>query len=319
KRLGGIARERRMPRFAEVTFVDWFGRHRPRHPQGRPVLLFPDTFTNFFRPEAAVAATLALEEAGFRVAIPRRPLCCGRPLYDWGMLDTAKRLLRQACDTLAREVRAGVPVVVLEPACAAAFRDELVNLFPQDETAKRLARQTLLFSELIDREGENFPLPHLQRRALVHFHCHHKAALNRQAEERVLRQLGLDLTVPPAGCCGMAGSFGFESDKYELSMKAAEEVLLPAVREAPPQTLIVADGFSCREQIEQATPRPTKHLAEVIAEGMGFDPAAALRSGERTALPRAIALAGATAALGLALAATLARRSQAQPSAPAEN
>jgi FAD/FMN-containing dehydrogenase/Fe-S oxidoreductase len=316
KRLGGIARERRMPRYAEVTFVDWFGRHRPRHPEGRRVVLFPDTFTNFFRPEAAVAATLALEEAGFRVAIPRRSLCCGRPLYDWGMLDTAKRLLRQACGTLAREVRAGVPVVVLEPACAAAFRDELGNLFPEDETAQRLAHQTLLFSELIDREGERFPLPHLQRRAVVHFHCHHKAVLKTEAEERVLRQLGLDLTLPPAGCCGMAGSFGFESDKYELSMKAAEEVLLPAVREAAPQTLIIADGFSCHEQIEQAAARPTKHLAEVIAEGMGFDPAAALRSGGGAALPRAIALLGGTAALGLAVGAALARRTQAREAHP---
>jgi FAD/FMN-containing dehydrogenase/Fe-S oxidoreductase len=317
KRLGGIARVRHMPRYAETSFVDWFRHHRPRHPQGRRVLLFPDTFTNFFRPQTAVAATLALEEAGFRVAIPRRSLCCGRPLYEWGMLDTAKRLLRQALATLDGDLRAGVPLVVLEPACAATFRDELVNLFPEDAAAKRLARQTMLLSELIDREGERFPLPHVQRRATVHFHCHHKAVLGTQAEERILRLLGLDLALPPSGCCGMAGSFGFESDKYELSMQIAEQVLLPAVRNTAPEALVIADGFSCREQIEQAVSRPTRHLAEVIAEGMGFDPAAALRAGARAAAPRALALAGGTAALGLVLAAALARRKQAREAQPA--
>ncbi|HJU20269.1 MAG TPA: FAD-binding and (Fe-S)-binding domain-containing protein, partial [Stellaceae bacterium] len=315
KRLGGIAPERRMPRYAEVSFVDWFHRHRPRHPHGRPVVLFPDTFTNFFRPQSAVAATLALEEAGFRVAIPRRSLCCGRPLYDWGMLDEAKHLLRQAMAALDADLRGGAPLVVLEPACAAAFRDELVNLFPEDDRARRLARQTTLFSELVDREGENFPLPHLQRRALVHFHCHHKAVLKTEAEERVLRQLGLELVTPPSGCCGMAGSFGFESDKYAVSMTAAEEVLLPAVRAAGPETLIVADGFSCREQIEQAVPRTTKHLAEVVAEGMGFDPEAVLRAGSGAGL-RALAWAGGAAALGLALGTALARRRAAQAAQP---
>jgi FAD/FMN-containing dehydrogenase/Fe-S oxidoreductase len=309
KWIGGIAPQRQLPPFAEVTFVEWFARHKPRNPRGPHVLLFPDTFANFFRPASAVAAVQLLEEAGWRVGIPPRQLCCGRPLYDWGLLDLASRLLRQVLDALADHIALGTPVIGLEPACTAAFRDELVNLFPTDARARRLARQTMTLSEFIVRHDGNFPLPHIECKALVQLHCHHRAVLDSDAETQVLRQLGLDATVLPSGCCGMAGSFGFEADKYEVSLKAAERVLLPAIRRASEDAVVLADGFSCREQIEQATGRPTKHLAEVIAEGMGLAPGGALAAFAAKKHERQLVAAGGALALtGIVGAALLYRR-----------
>jgi Fe-S oxidoreductase len=147
----------------------------------------------------------------------------------------------------------------------AVFRDELTNLFPEDRDAQRLSRQTFLLSELLAQDRENLAFPKLSRKAIVHGHCHQKAVLRMDDMEKVLRDLGLDVEVLDSGCCGMAGSFGFEAgEHYEVSMKCGEQVLLPAVRQAAEDTLIVADGFSCREQIAQATDRRALHLAEVL-------------------------------------------------------
>jgi len=155
--------------------------------------------------------------------------------------------------------------VGLEPSCVAVFRDELINLFPEDRDAQRLSRQTFLLSELLVQDREKLTLPKLDRQAIVHGHCHQKAVLRMDDMEKVLRDLGLDVEVLDSGCCGMAGSFGFEAgEHYEVSMKCGEQVLLPAVRQAAEDTLIVADGFSCREQIAQATGRQALHLAEVL-------------------------------------------------------
>jgi Fe-S oxidoreductase len=154
--------------------------------------------------------------------------------------------------------------VVLEPSCAAVFRDELTNLLPHDERARRLKKQTFVLSEFLERRAQHFQPPLLPRRAVVHMHCHHKAILRTGPEEAVLRKLGLDYKVLDSGCCGMAGSFGFEKEHYEVSIACGERVLLPAVREADHEALIIADGFSCREQIAQTTDRSALHLAEVI-------------------------------------------------------
>jgi FAD/FMN-containing dehydrogenase/Fe-S oxidoreductase len=229
-----------------------------------PVLLWPDTFNNYFLPGTAMAAADVLETAGFRVIVPRANLCCGRPLYDHGMLDRAEALLLQILDELSPEIEAGVPVVGLEPSCVAVFRDELLNLFPHDERAQALARQTYLLSEFLETHARYFQLPRLERTALVHGHCHHKSIQKMTAEESVLRRLGIDFRQPAPGCCGMAGSFGFERDKYDVSQAIGELELLPAVRSAPFDCLIIADGFSCREQIAQNTDRHALHLAEVI-------------------------------------------------------
>ncbi len=268
KLVAGIPRQRRIPVFAARTFRQWFNRRPSRNSQGAPVLLWPDTFNNYFLPETAKAAVGILESAGYLVLLPQANLCCGRPLYDWGMLDRAKRLLLDILNALENEIESETPIVVLEPSCAAVFRDELLNLFPRDERAHRLSRQTFLLSEFLEQKAKHFPLPKLARMALVHGHCHHKSIMRMTDEETILRRMGIDFQSPAPGCCGMAGSFGFESDKYEISVAIGELELLPAVRKAPQEFLIIADGFSCREQIAQCTARRAMHLAEVIQMAM---------------------------------------------------
>ncbi len=268
KRLGGIAPARQLPAFAPRTFKQQF-RRRVLPPttgitesERKRVMLWPDTFNDHFHPEVAMAAVEVLEAAGYTVIVPKQSLCCGRPLYDYGYLDTAKQLLRRILDTLAPEIQAGTPIVGLEPSCVSVFRDELCNLFPHDENARRLSQQTFLLSEFLVRIG--YSPPSLARKAIVHGHCHHKSVLGMRDEEALLRQMGLDLSVLDSGCCGMAGAFGFERDHYDFSLKIGERVLLPAVRAADPETLLLTDGFSCREQIAQVTGRRTLHLAEVM-------------------------------------------------------
>jgi Fe-S oxidoreductase len=276
KLAGGVPAQRRIPAFAPETFKDWWERQEPRrHGRIRPspgaqprkdnaVLLWADTFNNHFLPSTAKAAVEVLEAAGFDVTVPRAHLCCGRPLYDVGALDRAKSLLLQIMDELLPEIEAGTPIVVLEPSCASVFRDELTNLFPKDERAQALSKQVFLLSEFLEQRAKDFPLPKLSRKALIHGHCHHKAIMKMTAEEAVLQRMGVDFTAPAPGCCGMAGAFGFEKEKYDVSKAIGELELLPAVRQAPTDWLIVADGFSCREQIAQETDRHTLHLAEVL-------------------------------------------------------
>jgi FAD/FMN-containing dehydrogenase/Fe-S oxidoreductase len=277
KLAAGIPRQRSIPAFAPQSFKNWF-QNRQRNADGEytasrnkdapPVLLWPDTFNNYFLPGTARAAVEVLEAAGFQVRIPPANLCCGRPLYDFGMLDRAKKLLLQILDALGPEIESGIPVVGLEPSCVAVFRDELLNLFPNDQRAQTLSRQTFLLSEFLETKAPRFPLPRLERRALLHGHCHHKSIMKMTAEESVLRRLGIDFQSPAPGCCGMAGSFGFEHDKYDISMAIGELELLPAVRKAPADWLIIADGFSCREQIAQGSDRHALHLAEVLQMGI---------------------------------------------------
>lgn len=218
------------------------------------MLVWPDTFTNYFTPEVGIAA----------VDIPERPLCCGRPLYDYGMLPTAKRWLRRILDDLREPIEVGVPVIGLEPSCLTVFRDELVNLFPDDVDAARLRAQCVTLADFLT--ARQYQPPRMNRQALVQVHCHHGAVLGFGTEAVLLRDMGLDLEIPDSGCCGMAGSFGFErGERYEVSQACGERVILPAVRSASADTLIVADGFSCREQIAQATGRRPLHFAQVLA------------------------------------------------------
>ncbi len=263
KAVSGIAQERSIAKFAPRTFLKLFASRKPGPSAGKPVVLWPDTFNNFFHPETAMAAVEVLEHAGYRVQIPPVRLCCGRPLYDFGMIDQAKRQLRAILDVLRPQIEAGVPLVGLEPACVAVFRDELVGLFPDDETARKLARQTFMLSEFLIKQADYTPPP-LLRSALVHGHCHQKAVVGMTEEIELLRRLGLDLDILDSGCCGMAGSFGFDKKKYEVSMAIGERVLLPKVRAAQADTLIVTNGYSCREQIEQGAGRKALHLAEVL-------------------------------------------------------
>jgi FAD/FMN-containing dehydrogenase/Fe-S oxidoreductase len=317
KRLGGIAVQREPPRFAETTFRAWWRSRPPRRTGGKRVLLWPDTFNNHFHPGTARATVDVLEAAGYEVIVPDVPLCCGRPLYDYGMLDLAKRLLRRILDTLAPSIRAGIPVIGMEPSCVAVFRDELPNLFPEDQDANRLSEQAFMLGEFLVREG--WEPPKLRRTALVHGHCHHKTVLGFEAEEALLEKLGLAAEVLDSGCCGMAGSFGFEAgERYEVGKAVGERVLLPAVRNADDDTIILTDGFSCRSMIEQETDRRALHLAEVIKMALDRGPGgptavrpedavnqlepgpAGHRSPARTLLPWGAAVAGAgLVALGI--------------------
>ena len=231
-----------------------------------PVTLWPDTFNNYFHPEVAKAAVEVLEMAGFQVQTPQASLCCGRPLYDFGMLDTAKQWLQQILDALRPQIEADVPIVVLEPSCLAVFRDELVEILPHEKDANRLKANAFLLSEFLEKKAPNFSDPKLDRHALVWGHCHHRSVAGMEAEKTVLKKMGLDFRVASeATCCGMAGSFGFEHDHYAVAQQIGELGVLPQVRQADQGTIIIADGFSCQTQIQQgATGRQALHLAQVL-------------------------------------------------------
>jgi len=211
------------------------------------------------------AAHKVLRSAGFRVSLPKQHLCCGRPLYDFGMLDTARKYLLNVLDALEPQLAAGTPIVVLEPSCATVFRDELTNLLPQDPRAAKLREQTLLLSEFLVRRAPRYAPPALSGKILVHGHCHQRATMGMQDEMKILQATGASVELLDSGCCGMAGPFGFERDTFDLSQKLAERVLLPAIRGASEETLIVSDGFSCCEQVTQNGAARPLHLAEVLA------------------------------------------------------
>jgi Fe-S oxidoreductase len=234
---------------------------------GRPaVILWADTFNEHFRPPTAQAAVEVLESAGFRVLVPKASLCCGRPLYDWGMLDLAKRLLRDVLEELREPIEAGTPIVGLEPSCVSVFRDELVGLFPGRADARRLSGQVFLLSEFLAKFAPGYVPPEVAGAALFQGHCHQQSILGTESEMGLLRRTGLEVRELDGGCCGMAGAFGFQRGMHhQVSVAAGERSVLPAVRAAAEDALIVADGFSCREQIEQGTGRRTWHFAEVLA------------------------------------------------------
>ena len=267
KRLAGIAPERTPPRFAPEPFTSWFARRggsRVQH--GRRVILWPDTFTNYFEPEIAKAAVEVLESAGCSVTLPRGHVCCGRPLYDFGMLKLARRQLEQILDRLREDVRSGVEIVGLEPSCVDVFRDELVNMLPHDEDAKRLSKQTFSFVEFLAERLDGWKPPTLSERVVVQGHCHHRAAEGDMEHDRaVLERLGVEFEILDTGCCGMAGSFGYHAgEHYDVSVAVANHSLLPKLAETPPSTLVVADGFSCRGQIEQLGHRDSIHIAQLV-------------------------------------------------------
>ncbi|WP_175407737.1 FAD-linked oxidase C-terminal domain-containing protein, partial [Streptomyces sp. TRM64462] len=248
--VAGVDRRRPLPRFAPMTLRRWFARRGGTvNPYGPPVVLFPDTFTDHFRTEVGVACVEALEAAGRQVVMPEVRLCCGRPLYDYGFLDAAEHYLRRVLDVLRPYVRAGIPVVGMEPSCVAVFKDELVKLLPQDEDAARLARNVHHFAEFFRSFGVAPPRFEAGGRALLWTHCHQRATGGSDPERLLLRDMGLEVEDLVGGCCGLAGSWGFEPGKYGISMDCGEQALLPAVRDAGPDTFVVAGGFSCTTQI----------------------------------------------------------------------
>lgn len=274
KKLLHIHPQRSFPRFSRPFTPDRRLARDPRRRRDRrtslpdtapEVFLWADTFNNYFHPATMRAAHQVLTTAGFRVTLPTQHLCCGRPLYDFGMLDTAKDYLLKVLNALTRQLHAGTPVVVLEPSCASVFRDELPNLLPHDPRAAKLRDQTFLLSEFLVKHAPHYQPPQLSEKILVHGHCHHRATMGMQDELRLLCATGTQVELLDSGCCGMAGPFGFEKDKFDLSQKLGERVLLPAIR-ANTGAIIVSDGFSCSEQITQNTSARPMHLAEVLAQ-----------------------------------------------------
>jgi FAD/FMN-containing dehydrogenase/Fe-S oxidoreductase len=262
----GVAAQRRLPQFAPRSFQS-IHKPVPVSSVAKPVLLWPDTWNNYYHPQTLSAAHSVLVSAGFTPSVPAQHLCCGRPLYDFGFLDAARSYLTRILIALARQIDAGTPIVFLEPSCASVFRDELRNFFPHDPRAAALRDQTILLSDLLDRYAPHYQPPSLVGRSIIlHGHCHHKSTFKMTSELDLLRRTGADVTLLDSGCCGMAGPFGFEREKYPVSQALAERSLLPAVRNATPQTILVTDGFSCREQIIQNSSRRALHLAEVLAQ-----------------------------------------------------
>jgi FAD/FMN-containing dehydrogenase/Fe-S oxidoreductase len=278
KRLAGVAKERRLPELAGKTFQKMRDKrnHLVADRSGAPspppaVLLWPDTWNNYYHPRSLGAAETVLEAAGFAVECPREHVCCGRPLYDFGFLDQARAYLERVLEKLGPQIDAGMPFIFLEPSCASVFKDELLEFFPNSDRAQKLSRQTWLLADWLAENAPEWRPSGLEgAHVLVHGHCHHKAVFGGPASEiALLKKAGANVEAIKAGCCGMAGPFGFEAEKYEVSKRIAQDGLMPAVDGAGPMTVLVADGFSCREQIEQLGHKEAVHFAEVLARGCG--------------------------------------------------
>ncbi len=237
------------------------------------VVLWPDTWNNYYHPRTLTAAETVLLRAGFRVESPKGHICCGRPLYDFGLLGAARSYLARVLDRMSPQIEAGLPFIFLEPSCASVFKDELHELFPNDPRAQRLREQVWLLADWLAAKVPDCAAGTLVgAHILVHGHCHHKAVFGGAGNEiAILRHAGATVEPIQAGCCGMAGPFGFERGKFEVSKSIAQDGLLPAVQSANSETIIVADGFSCREQISQLGHRQAMHFAEVLARDCGCE------------------------------------------------
>jgi FAD/FMN-containing dehydrogenase/Fe-S oxidoreductase len=284
KRIAGVAPQRMLPRLANKPYVTAraaenlgapslrrssdvrVGMHEPQ-----PVFLWPDTWNNYYHPQTLVAAETVLNTAGFRVETPEGHICCGRPLYDFGFLDSARSYLADVLARMAPQISAGMPFIFLEPSCASVFKDELLEFFPDDDRAQRMSRNVWLLSDWLAEHASDWVPGHLEgAHVLVHGHCHHKAVFGGPASEiALLRRAGANVEAIKAGCCGMAGPFGFEAEKFEISKTIANEGLMPAVEAAGPMTVLLADGFSCREQIQQLGHKQALHFAELLARSCG--------------------------------------------------
>ena len=268
-----------MPRLAQTSYraargADERG-HVPRRTSGassavdparQRVVLWTDTWNNYYHPQTLAAAERVLTQAGFDVQTTEGHICCGRALYDFGLLGNARTYLAKVFDRVSREIDAGLPFIFLEPSCASVFKDEALELFPKDARAEKLSKQIWLLADWLAAKAPDWVEGRLTgAQVMVHGHCHHKAVFGGpKSEIALLLKAGAQVEMIETTCCGMAGPFGFEADKIEVSKAIANLGLLPAVNGATPRTLIVADGFSCREQISQLSLREGKHFAEIL-------------------------------------------------------
>ena len=304
--LAGVE-DRELPLFAGRTLQQWFAGRRETYGDGArgSVMLWPDTFTNFFHPHIGQAAVEVLERAGWRVELPKEPLCCGLTWISTGQLDVAERVLSRTVRHLAEHVRAGGLVVGLEPSCTTVFRSDMGELFPGDRDVRRLSDQTVTLAELLTQHTPGYEPPHVpdrSARAVAQVHCHQHAVLGWEADQELLRRAGVDVEKLESGCCGLAGNFGFERGHLEVSEACAERVLLPRLREEDESTVVLADGFSCRTQVHELDSggHEAVHVAELLASalpGGAFGSAYGVGRDVRPAPPgrvgKALALAGA--------------------------
>jgi Fe-S oxidoreductase len=268
--------DRPIPPFATETLQQWWARRGPdlaeaHRPDTRgTVLLWPDTFTNVFHPQIGTAAVEVLHAAGWEVTIPTEPMCCGLTWISTGQLGVARRVLRRTVERLAPHVRAGGLVLGLEPSCTAVFRSDLHELFPDDQDANRLKDHTVTLAELLTQHSPGYEPPPVPERvkAVAQVHCHQHAIMTWDADRELLDRSGVDVERLDSGCCGLAGNFGFTAGHGEVSRALAEQALLPRVREIGGDTVVLADGFSCRTQIHDldSSGREGTHLAELLAE-----------------------------------------------------
>jgi FAD/FMN-containing dehydrogenase/Fe-S oxidoreductase len=282
KRIVGVAQERQLPRLSRKSYkkarvVGNETTNVPRalsgknatkaEPAGEHVVLWADTWNNYYHPQTLAAAEAVLTQAGFRVQVPKGHICCGRALYDFGLLGAARAYLAKVLDRMAPEIEAGLPFIFLEPSCASVFKDEALEFFPDDPRARRMSKQVWLLADWLAAKAPEWVTGRLERAQIIlHGHCHHKAVFGGPVNEiALLKKAGATVELINSSCCGMAGPFGFEADKFEVSKAIANLGLLPAVNSAAPATIIVADGFSCREQINQLSDREGMHFAEVLA------------------------------------------------------
>jgi Fe-S oxidoreductase len=282
KRIVGVAQERQLPRLAGKSYKkaraagdETSNVPRPSsrknatkaEPAGEQVVLWADTWNNYYHPQTLAAAEAVLTQAGFRVKVPKGHICCGRALYDFGLLGAARAYLARVLDRMAPEIEAGLPFIFLEPSCASVFKDEALEFFPDDPRAQRMSKQVWLLADWLAAKAPEWVTGRLEgAQVILHGHCHHKAVFGGPVNEiALLKKAGAAVELINSSCCGMAGPFGFEADKFEVSKAIANLGLLPAVNAAAPATIIVADGFSCREQIEQLSAREGIHFAEVLA------------------------------------------------------
>jgi Fe-S oxidoreductase len=277
----GISRQRTLPAFAPQPFTKWFQkrhsplatRHSPLATRHSPqVVLFNDTFNTYNDPEIAIAATEVLEMAGFQIVLPGHK-CCGRPMISKGLVNEARAAAQDTINKLAPLAEQGLPIVGLEPSCLLSLRDEYLYLLPDDPRARLVAENAYTFEEFIaklaDEGSLNLNFTDEKREILLHGHCHQKSLVGTVPSKRIL-SLPPNYTVTEidSGCCGMAGSFGYEAEHYDISMQMAERRLLPAIRAAKPDTLIVAAGTSCRHQVEHGVGKRPLHPAEVLRKAL---------------------------------------------------
>ncbi|MFF8284912.1 FAD-binding and (Fe-S)-binding domain-containing protein [Streptomyces albus] len=274
KRLGGLAPERGIPALPRTSFTRWWraqpGRAREA---GRPVVLWPDTFTNYLSPEAGSAAVRVFRDAGLRPVVPPKQVCCGLTYVSTGQLDRARAVMRRTLDRIEPALDAGLPVAVLEPPCAAALRTDVPELLDGDPRAKRLARAVRTFAQTLQELAPDWQPPRIDRPVAGQTHCHQHAVIGDTADRELRQRAGLTGELS-GGCCGLAGNFGFEKGHYEVSVACAEDQLLPAVRQAAPGTVLLADGYSCRTQLAQLGGYRSRHLAEVLARALDGTPGA---------------------------------------------